>query len=123
MKKLILVVGILTQSYFGISQNLKVVNHKEIPNRVDFTNHITSFDNNNGELYGLFFGYNQLNGNSRPFSILKLNKNTLEVEKTIGLNLPPRPYSDSEIEFMKKRQPLKIGMAKIKLDLYSRILI
>ena len=77
MKNLILVVGILTQSYFGISQELKVVNHKEIPNRVDFTNHITSFDNNNGELYGLFFGYNQLNGNIRPFSILKLNKKNI----------------------------------------------
>ena len=93
MKKLILVVGILTQSYFGISQELKVVNHHKIPGRSSYS--ITSFENVNDKLYGLFFGYNQHDPStnlSNPYWIVEFDKDTLNYKNRIKIkNIPKRP--------------------------------
>lgn len=93
MKKLILVVGILTQSYFGISQELRISNHHKIPGRSSYS--ITSFENVNGKLYGLLFGYNQHDpstNSSNPYWIVELDKDTLNYKNHIKIkNIPKRP--------------------------------
>lgn len=105
MKKLIIVLGILTQSCYSNSQTVELFHHSKVKGKNSFMNNIISLENVNGELYGLYWGYNQTNGNSRPFTIIKMDKNTLDFKKQINLNLPTRPLMEGEIRFWENRKP------------------
>mgnify|MGYP003116993737 FL=1 len=109
MKKLILVVGILTQSYFGISQELRISNHHKIPGRSSYS--ITSFENVNGKLYGLFFGYNQHDpstNSSNPYWIVEFDKDSLNHKSYIKIkNIPKRPLHPGEKQHWENLNPGK----------------
>jgi hypothetical protein len=81
MKKLILVVGILTQSYFGISQKIEKI--KEYPlynNDTHFTFSVISLTHDNNYIYGLSYNPNNY--------IIKYNPKTFEVVDVLEINFP-----------------------------------
>tara|TARA_R110002049_G_scaffold254694_1_gene430158 strand:- start:40 stop:903 length:864 start_codon:yes stop_codon:yes gene_type:complete len=77
MKKLILVVGILTQSYFGITQEIKVIREKKIEHHIYGIGGLT-FDGR--DLY--------LKPSMVPY-IYRIDTSTFQIKKTLDFILPP----------------------------------
>ena len=92
MKKLILVVGILTQSYFGISQKIEIINSKPLPvlsgNGLgsDIRFGVVSLTHDNNYIYGL---------STNPSNyIIRYNPKTLEVIDALISDLPKATYKE-----------------------------
>ena len=92
MKKLILVVGILTQSYFGISQKFEIVKSNNLPylsgegigSGVEFS--VVSLTHDNNYIYGL-----SLNPSNY---IIRFDPKTLEVIDALVTDLPDYTYKE-----------------------------
>jgi len=85
MKKILLIIGILTQSYFGISQKIKIIDYKKLPIIQDIRFGLTSLTNDGSIIYALTLN---------PTKIIKYNSKTLEIIKTINLKLPNTTYEE-----------------------------
>ena len=88
MKKLILIVGILTQSYFGISQTFEIINQSNFwPEYNNGLHALTSDSKNN--TYAI-----STNTITSECWLITYDSRTLEVTGKIKINLPETTYDE-----------------------------